>query len=294
MENRRLTPTQSFGRSRSNSIRTRPSTGNGRSEDRGNTSQSRGPQDRSGGKRFQNTDGRNGFQARKGPGRFSKDRQGFFEKNGQQPSRKKFQGKDKSGRGWDNSVRVKLTSDLQVSDGKYRGRLMGNTISVRHVPTVRRLREITFKILSRRVRAGRFLDLCAGCGMVGLDAISRGAMIATFVDRSTRMCDVIRKNLEICGVKTGHGEVIEAEVVPFLKRMSKRNRFWDIVYFGAPDDAEHDAALEYFGRGAVIARGGLLLIEHHKELFFPEKLGILKRSRVVVVDDKALSFYERK
>ena len=130
--------------------------------------------------------------------------------------------------------------------------------------------------------------------MVGLDAISRGAMIATFVDHSTRMCDLIRKNLELCGVKTGHGEVIEAEVVPFLKRMAKRNRFWDVIYFGAPDDADHNSALEYFGRGAVIARGGLLLIEHHKELFFPEKIGILNRSRVVVVDDKALSFYERK
>jgi 16S rRNA (guanine(966)-N(2))-methyltransferase RsmD len=171
---------------------------------------------------------------------------------------------------------------------------MGNTISTRHIPTARRVREIAFKILSRRVRAGRFLDLCAGCGMVGLDALSRGAMIATFVDRSSRMCDIVRKNLEVCGIKDGHGEVIEAEVVPFLKQMLKRKRFWDIVYFGPPDNADHDAVLEYFGHGTAIARGGLLLIEHHKELFFPEKLGILKRSRVVVIDDKALSFYERK
>jgi 16S rRNA (guanine(966)-N(2))-methyltransferase RsmD len=171
---------------------------------------------------------------------------------------------------------------------------MGNTISLRHVPTTRRVREIAFKILSRRVRAGRFLDLCAGCGMVGLDALSRGAMIASFVDRSKRMCDIIKKNLENCGIKDGHGEVIEAEVVPFLKKMSKRKRFWDIVYFGPPDNADHDAVLEYFGRGTAVARGGLLLIEHHKDLFFPEKLGLLTRSRVVVVDDKALSFYERK
>jgi len=174
------------------------------------------------------------------------------------------------------------------------GKLMTNTISVRHVPTARRMREIVFKILTRQIRGKRFLDLCAGCGMVGLDAVSRGAMIATFVDRSARMCDLIKKNLEFCGVREGHGEIIEAEVVPFLKKMSKRKRFWDVIYFGAPDNTDHETALEYFGRGAVIARGGLLLIEHHKELFFPEKLGILKRSRVVVVDDKAISFYERK
>jgi len=296
MENRRYTPTRSFDRSRPNATRTRPASGNGRSDDRGNrTPQTTSTHERNGEGRFQSSNGRNGFQARKGPGKFANDRPGLFQKNGSRHSAKKTQQTNgKTARGWDKTPRIKLTSDLQVSDGKHRGKLMSNTISVRHVPTARRIREIMFKILSRRIRAGRFLDLCAGCGMVGLDAISRGAMLSTFVDRSARMCDIIRKNLERLEIKTGHGEVIEAEIVPFLKRMARRSRFWDVIYFGAPDDADHNAALEYFGRGAVIARGGLLLIEHHKELFFPEQFGILKRSRVVVVDNKAISFYERK
>jgi 16S rRNA (guanine(966)-N(2))-methyltransferase RsmD len=296
MENRRFTPTRSFDRSRPNATRTRPAAGNGSSDNRGNRAPNTSEtHERNGGRRPANGDGRGSFQARKGPGKFSKERPGFFQKNGtHHASKNKFQAKGKTARGWDKTPHIKLTSDLQVSDGKHRGKLMTNTISVRHVPTARRMREIVFKILTRQIRGKRFLDLCAGCGMVGLDAVSRGAMIATFVDRSARMCDLIKKNLEFCGVREGHGEIIEAEVVPFLKKMSKRKRFWDVIYFGAPDNTDHETALEYFGRGAVIARGGLLLIEHHKELFFPEKLGILKRSRVVVVDDKAISFYERK
>jgi 16S rRNA (guanine966-N2)-methyltransferase len=85
-------------------------------------------------------------------------------------------------------------------------------------PTARRIREVMFRILFRRIRAGRFLDLCAGSGMVGIEAISRGAIIATFVERSAKMCSFIKKNLESCEIKEGHGEVVEMEVVPFLKK----------------------------------------------------------------------------
>ena len=171
---------------------------------------------------------------------------------------------------------------------------MANSVSARHVPTARKLREIVFKILSRRIRAGRFLDLCAGCGMLGLEAISRGAMAATFVERSARMASLIKKNLDSCGIKPGHGEIVEAEIVPFLKQMEKRRRFWDVVYYGAPDDADHQDALRFLNRGVAVARGGVLVIEHNKELFFPEKLGILDRGRVMVIDDRAVSLYERK
>jgi len=65
-----------------------------------------------------------------------------------------------------------------------------------------------FKFISpRKVRAARFLDICAGSGLVGLEAISRGAMLSTFVERSARMCSWIKKNVEQLGLKKGHTEV---------------------------------------------------------------------------------------
>ena len=182
---------------------------------------------------------------------------------------------------------------MQVTDGKHRGKYLQNTTSPKVRPTARRIREIMFKILFRRIRAKRFLDLCAGSGTVGIEAISRGALLGTFVERSAKMCSYIKKNLEACGIKDGHGEVCEIEVVPFLKRMLKRKRCWDVVYFDPPFDMDYDEALSYFARGAVVASGGMLIIEHHAEMFFPEKIGALKRWRVVTQGETALSIYEK-
>ena len=161
-------------------------------------------------------------------------------------------------------------------------------------PTARRVREVMFRILFRRVRAGRFLDLCAGSGMVGLEAISRGALICTFVERSARMCAVVKKNMEACGIKVGHGEVVQAEAAPFLKQMEKRRRTWDVVYYDPPYDADYDEVLKFFARGAALKTRGVLVIEHHAEMFFPETFGSMSRWRVLVQGETALSFYEKK
>lgn len=188
----------------------------------------------------------------------------------------------------------RIVSDMQVTDGKHRGKYLQSTTSVKVRPTTRRIREVMFRILFRRVRAGRFLDLCAGAGTVGIEAISRGALIGTFVERSAKMCGYIKKNMEACGIKEGHGETHEIEAVPFLKRMEKRRRVWDVVYFDPPYDSNYDEVLDYFSRGAALKPHGVLVIEHHTEMFFPETFGVMKRWRVVTQGDTSLSFYERR
>ncbi|CAN5448795.1 hypothetical protein BH20ACI1_BH20ACI1_13220 [soil metagenome] len=215
-------------------------------------------------------------------------------KNDRFQPKDRFKPKGKNLKPWEKENRPRIVSDMQVTDGKHRGKYLQSTTSTKVRPTARRVREVMFRILFRRVRAGRFLDLCAGAGTVGIEAISRGAIISTFVERSAKMCSFIKKNLESIGIKEGHGEVVEMEVVPFLKQMGKRRRQWDVVYFDPPYDANYDEVLAYFGRGIAIRPGGTLVIEHHAEMFFPEKFGVMKRWRVLLQGDTALSFYERK
>lgn len=188
----------------------------------------------------------------------------------------------------------RIVSEMQITDGKHRGTHLATTASAKARPTARRIREVMFRILHRRVRAGRFLDLCAGSGMVGLEAVSRGALLATFVERSAKMCSVIKKNMEACGVKTGHGEVVCAEAAPFLKQMAKRRRVWDIVYYDPPYDADYNEVLTFFERGTALKTRGVLIIEHHAEMFFPEIFGAMSRWRVLAQGETALSFYEKK
>jgi 16S rRNA (guanine966-N2)-methyltransferase len=261
-------------------------------------------QPRGGGDRFQDRDNRfkerdnrfpdrdNRFQDR--DSRFQKRDGKFSPRNDRFQGKRRFPPKGKPLKPWQKDNRPRLVSDLQVSDGKHRGKYLQTSNIPSITMTPRRVRELLFKALYRRIRAGRFLDLCAGTGAVGIEAISRGAMVSTFVERSARMCSLIKKNLEACGIKTGHGEVVETEVVPFLKQMANRRRFWDVVYFNPPSDSNTEEILKYFSRGAGIKPHGILVIEHHSDTFFPERIGVMKRWRVIVQGETTLSFYDRK
>jgi 16S rRNA (guanine966-N2)-methyltransferase len=201
-------------------------------------------------------------------------------------------GRKKTLSSWDRRAEIKITSELQLTDGKFRGKFFKTNPSPQMVPTRRRLRELFFKILSRRIRAGRFLDLCSGCGTMGLEAISRGAMLSTFVERSARMAALIRKNSEELGIRNGHSEIIEGEAAPFLKRALAKRRSWDVVYFCMPADGSDDI-FRFLGRGAAVGRGGILVVEHPSETLIPENVGVLKRSRTLMQDDVTLTFLER-
>ncbi len=239
--------------------------------------------------RFQGRDNRN----QPHDGRFQPRNDQFQPRNDKFQPRGRFAPRGKILKPWEKPPE-RIVSDMQVTDGKHRGKYLQSTTSTKVRPTARRIREVMFRILFRRVRAGRFLDLCAGSGMVGIEAISRGALIGTFVERSGQMCGIIKKNLEACGIKEGHGEIHQIEVVPFLKKMGKRRRFWDVVYFDPPYDSNYEEVLAFFSRGVALKSGGVLIIEHHAEMFFPEKFGVMKRWRVVVQGETSLSFYEKK
>jgi 16S rRNA (guanine966-N2)-methyltransferase len=207
--------------------------------------------------------------------------------------RGKFQPKGKPVKLWEENL-PKIVSEMQLTDGKHRGKYLKTTESKKVRPTTRRIREVMFRLIYRRVKFSRFLDLCAGSGMVGLEALSRGALMTTFVERSAKMCSFINKNLENCGIKAGHCEVEEIEVVPFLKRANKKKRQWDVIYFDPPYDSNYEEVLEVLGKGFGLSKKACVVVEHHSEMFFPEKIGCLNRFKVIVNGDTALSFFERR
>jgi 16S rRNA (guanine(966)-N(2))-methyltransferase RsmD len=147
-------------------------------------------------------------------------------------------------------------------------------------------------VISRRIKGGRVLDLGAGPGTIGIEAISRGAMLATFVERSARMCTFLRKNLADMGVKDGHGEIVEMEILPFLIKAGRRKRSWDVVYFDMQVD-DHENIFEHLSRGTGLRPGGLLLMEHPSGISHPDNISSLRRWRTIDQGETILSIYER-
>jgi 16S rRNA (guanine(966)-N(2))-methyltransferase RsmD len=185
---------------------------------------------------------------------------------------------------------------LRIIAGKYRGRNLKSPPSLDVRPTSDRLRETLFNVIAPRIEGTRFLDLCAGSGAVGIEALSRNAAHATFVDRSRKMCGLVEANLDLCRVPEDETEVVQSEAVTFLRRMqaSHENEPWDIVFFDPPYAIDYLPVLESFGEkdSNLLTESGLLIVEHHHKKALPAEVGRLARTRTLKQGDAALSFYE--
>ena len=267
------------GNQTGNAYGNRDRSGNRSGDGSGQQSRMRAPDSRwRGGNRPDSRFGKNDGKM-SGPNRFDK--------------RKGDNGRLRSGKPGTVENEIKITSDCQVTDGRFRGRTLLNSTSPKTLHTGHKVREVVFKIISRRVKGGRILDLGAGCGTVGIEALSRGAMLATFVERSARMCTLIRKNLAEIGIKDGHGEVVETEILLFLKKMNRRKRSWDVVYFDLPSGDEHAVILDGLCGGCTIKSHGLLIVEHSSAQSHPDNMKQLRRWRTIEQGEKILSIYER-
>src|SRR5712692_8427011 len=123
---------------------------------------------------------------------------------------------------------------MRIIAGKYRGRKLNSPRLLQTRPTSDRLRETLFNVLAPRIDGARFLDLCAGSGAVGIEAVSRGASAVIIVDRSRKMCALIEANLDLCQITEEHTEVVLSEAAEFLRAGSRQGDRWDVVFFDPP------------------------------------------------------------
>jgi 16S rRNA (guanine(966)-N(2))-methyltransferase RsmD len=164
-------------------------------------------------------------------------------------------------------------------------------------PTSDRLRETLFNVLAARIRGAAFLDLYAGSGAVGLEALSRGAARVTFVERAPAALKVLDGNLARFGISDGVS-IQRKSVSAYLRSSanpSPRPEPYEVLFLDPPYEAaeEYQIALGLLGGTAkeILAPNAVVIAEHRRKFALDERYGSLKRTRTLEQGDAALSFY---
>jgi 16S rRNA (guanine966-N2)-methyltransferase len=184
---------------------------------------------------------------------------------------------------------------MRVIAGTYRSRQLLAPRGMQTRPTSDRLRETLFNILAPRLEGCRFVDLYAGTGAVGIEAISRGAAHVWFAENADPALASLRQNLS--ALKISRGFTLEDRGTgALLQRLSKLPEPVDIVYLDPPYDAEdeYSGTLNFFGsvRGrAILAPQGLVVAEHSSKEKLAVRYGVLEHTRLLKQGDAALSFF---
>jgi 16S rRNA (guanine966-N2)-methyltransferase len=185
---------------------------------------------------------------------------------------------------------------LRIIAGKFRGRRLASPAGSDARPTSDRLRETLFNILGPRVDEARFLDLCAGTGAIGIEALSRGASHVTFIDQSRKMCEVIETNLASLEVAPSEYEIIVADGLDYLGKYLKQNpTAFHMIFFDPPYATDYEAVLRAIGESAsqFLTSDGIVIVEHYKKKPLPADFHSLSRYRELKQGDSVLSFYRR-
>ena len=187
---------------------------------------------------------------------------------------------------------------MRVIGGSLRSRVLAAPVGMGTRPTADRLRETLFNVLTQgvvdRVAGASVLDLYAGSGAVGIEALSRGAARVSFVESTAGALAVLRKNLDGLGLRGDSARVEKRDVGRFLKMGVETGEIGEfgVMFLDPPYEkaGEYATTLGLLGEG-VLMDGAMVVAEHRRKLALEASYGKLVRTRVVEQGDAGLSFY---
>jgi 16S rRNA (guanine(966)-N(2))-methyltransferase RsmD len=188
---------------------------------------------------------------------------------------------------------------MRVIAGIYRSRILKSLKGLALRPTSDRLRETLFNVLGPNVSDARFLDLFAGTGAIGIEALSRGVKEVIFIENHAAAAKLIRQNLDSLDIRSGF-TVMAVDVLRGLAVLASRTpqsgAGFDCIFIDPPYAAaeEYARVLEFLGTVELLAPGGIVVAEHRRNFDLCDEAGALKRFRVLKQGDAALSFYRRR
>jgi len=178
---------------------------------------------------------------------------------------------------------------MRIVAGQLKGRRLDGPTWDGLRPTSDALRETLFNVLGPTLAGARVLDVFAGTGAVGIEALSRGAASATFIENDPRAVKLLERNLAHVGVANACTIVRDDFMKPRPRRAPHDTRY-DLVFLDPPYDIPGlDAAV--VAAAAMTTVGGRVIVEHSRRRVLPDAVTGATRYRVLEAGDSALSFY---
>lgn len=180
---------------------------------------------------------------------------------------------------------------MRVISGKYKGRRLKGPEGSELRPTGDRLKESLFNILRPNIAGAILLDAFGGTGSIGIEALSRGACEAVFIENSAAACRLIRKNLELCGIQAGY-RIMRQDIFASMRALARQEFKTNIAFFDPPYDWKPYAdLLKIIFTRDLLQEPCCAVIEHHRKASLPESGDGYQRYRIVRQGDHCLSFY---
>lgn len=176
---------------------------------------------------------------------------------------------------------------MRIIAGKFKGRKLEIPKTTLR-PTLDRTKETLFNILQTYVPNSYVLDLFAGSGNLGLEALSRGAEHCVFVEINKDAAKIIKANCEKCGVQ--NASVIN---MPYDVAITGLKQKFDIVFVDPPySDGLYYDVLKRLDKSDILAKDALVVLEHDTEIELPDSVGCLSKYRQKIMGKCSFSFYQ--
>ena len=181
---------------------------------------------------------------------------------------------------------------MRVISGVAKGRRLFAPKGMETRPITSKIKESLFNIWQTKIKGAFFLDLFAGSGSMGIEALSRGAEKVIFVEKNRSTVEVIKKNLAVCGFHDGY-ELYRDDVFRRINWLSQRQDKFDIVYLDPPFTKPEIfvPVIESLGNVKILAPEGMAAIRIRKDIAFPETIGNLCRFRQKTYGISVIHFY---
>jgi 16S rRNA (guanine966-N2)-methyltransferase len=181
---------------------------------------------------------------------------------------------------------------MRIISGQYRGQTIQTPLGESSRPTLSRIRESIFNILMPIVEDSCFLDLYAGTGSIGLEALSRGAKQVVFVESDRKLVTMLQENVDKFDPQHLKTQVIAGDAVAMVRRMVLKNEKYDIVFLDPPYNLTEIERWEVDQQlGTLLQSEGVLLLQHAKKISVSNTWANCVQVRSKYYGKTALSFF---